>query len=100
MANARTGLWSAFGALIGGAAGAAAGRYAALARPRARGDSGRPIDRYGRYPAYEAGSGSEVEDAMVIGGATGAVLGSFVAATMAGEDPPAPPPTSLYQLRR
>lgn len=114
MANARTGLWSVFGALVGGAAGVAAGRYAALARPRARsgdgggggGGGGRGrygAPQYGGFSEYQPGgrsSGSEVEDAMVIGGATGAVLGAFVGATVAGEDPPPPPPTALYQLRR
>jgi len=32
MANAKTGIWSAIGAVVGGAAGAAAGHYAAKAR--------------------------------------------------------------------
>jgi outer membrane lipoprotein SlyB len=72
MSNAKTGLWSAIGALLGGVAGAAAGRYAAEARPRYR---------HGYGP-----QGVEVEDAMVVGGATGAVVGAFVAGTVAGAD--------------
>jgi hypothetical protein len=69
MSNARTGLWSAVGALFGGIAGAAAAKYAAQARPRGR------------------STGAEVEDAMVVGGATGAVLGAFVAGAAMGEEP-------------
>jgi hypothetical protein len=30
----------------------------------------------------------ELEDAMVVGGATGAVVGAFLGGTIAGEDPP------------
>lgn len=70
MSNAKTGLWSAFGALLGGAAGAAAGHYAAKARPR------------------RAHSAQEMEDAMVVGGATGAVVGAFIAGAAAGDPPP------------
>lgn len=95
MGNARTGLWSALGALVGGAIGATAGRYAATARPRARsGGGGRygDMERYGRFATREQGGAGEIEDAMVIGGATGAVLGAFVAGTVAGEDPPPTPP--------
>jgi len=74
MANAKTGICSAIGAVLGGAAGAAAGRYAAMARPaRAR---------------YAGGQSQAVEDAMVVGGATGAVVGAFFAGTVAGEDEP------------
>jgi|HubBroStandDraft_1064217.scaffolds.fasta_scaffold14595_7 hypothetical protein len=68
MSNAATGVWSALGALLGGVAGAAAAKYVVESRPRGRGNRDRA---------------SEVEDAMVVGGAAGAVLGSFVAgATM------------------
>jgi len=71
VSNAKTGLWSAFGALLGGAAGAAAGHYAAKTRPR-----------------YVGGgtSAQQVEDAMVVGGATGAVAGAFIAAALTGEE--------------
>jgi hypothetical protein len=79
MSNAKTGLWSAIGALIGGAAGAAAGRYAADYRPRTR------------Y-APASGRGNEIEDAMVVGGAAGAVIGAFIGGTASGEDPPPPSP--------
>ena len=68
MSGATTGLWSAFGALLGGALGATAGHYAAKARPR--------------YTGSEA-----VEDAMVIGGATGAVVGAFVGGAASGQEP-------------
>ena len=64
MSDAKTGIWSAVGAVIGGAAGALAGRYAATMRPRVR------------YAA--ALRGVEIEDAMVVGGATGAVVGAFI----------------------
>lgn len=74
MSNAKTGLLSAFGALLGGVAGAAAGHYAANARPRVR------------YAAEDRGT--DVEDAMVIGGAAGAVVGAFIGGTVGGEDPP------------
>ena len=70
MSNAKTGLMSALGALIGGALGATAGHYAARARPR------------------RAGSVQEIEDAMVVGGATGAVVGAFFAGTAAGAETP------------
>jgi len=80
MSNARTGLWSAIGAVIGGAAGAAGGYYAAQARPRVR-YANAPLPR-------KRSKGQAVEDAMVVGGATGAVVGAFLAGTMAGEDPP------------
>jgi hypothetical protein len=76
MSNAKTGLWSAIGALLGGAAGAAAGRYAAAdLRPRVR---------------YAAARGDDIEDAMVVGGAAGAVLGAFIGGTVAGEELPPP----------
>lgn len=75
MANAKTGLWSAFGALLGGVAGAAAGHYAATMRPRVRAELGI--------------GGADIEDAMVIGGATGAVLGAFIGGAAGGESAPA-----------
>lgn len=71
MSNARTGLWSAIGAFLGGAAGAAAGRYAAQSRPTGSTSSAR-----------------QVEDAMVVGGATGAVAGAFIGGALAGEEEP------------
>lgn len=81
MSNAKTGLWSAFGALLGGAAGAFAGRYAAEMRPRVR--------------YVTEGGGAEIEDAMVIGGAAGAVIGAFIGGTAGGEDsPPAALPST------
>ena len=76
MSNAKTGLLSAIGALLGGAAGAYAGRYVAETRPRVR------------YSIAERGG--EIEDAMVVGGAAGAVFGAFVGGTVGGE--PTPPP--------
>lgn len=76
MSNGTTGFWAAAGALLGGIAGAQAGKYAANARPR--------------YQYASAPKGAEVEDAMVIGGAVGAVLGAFVAGTVAGEETPKP----------
>lgn len=80
MSNSKTGVWSALGSLLGGALGAVAGRYVAESRPRVQ------------YAA-QRGHGSETEDAMVIGGATGAVLGAFIGGAAAGEDPPQPCPT-------
>lgn len=78
MSNVNTGFWSALGAVVGGAAGAVGGHYAAQFRPR---------HRFAR-----AGRGDELEDAMVTGGAIGAVAGAFVFGALAGEDnPPAPP---------
>lgn len=68
--NAKTGFWSAFGALVGGAAGAYAGKYAVQMRPRYSDD---------RRPA-----GVEVEDAMVVGGAAGATVGAFLGGSLAG----------------
>ena len=73
MSSTRTGLWSAFGALLGGAAGAAAGHYAAKARPR--------------YAGGSSTSGETVEDAMVVGGATGAVVGAFIGGAASGPEP-------------
>lgn len=86
MSNAKTGIFSALGALVGGLAGAAAGRYAAESRPRHRYSYGE--DRPGRRTP----AGSEVEDAMVVGGATGAVVGAFLGGTLAGEPEPAATP--------
>jgi uncharacterized membrane protein YfcA len=79
MANAKTGVMSALGAAVGGALGAAAGYYAAQYRPRLKYGSGRRMHARGEQ---------EIEDAMVIGGATGAVVGAFVGGTVGGEDPP------------
>lgn len=82
MASAKVGILSALGAVVGGALGATAGRYAATARPRVR------------YAA-QRGRGHEIEDAMVVGGAAGAVFGAFVAGTLASdESPPALPPAA------
>lgn len=78
---------SAIGALLGGAIGAAAGKYAVEARPRYR-YAQQPMRPMRRGPG-----GSEVEDAMVVGAASGAVLGAFIGGTVAGEDPP--PATQL-----
>jgi hypothetical protein len=74
VSNASTGFFSALGAVLGGAAGAYAGSYAAKMRPRVR---------YAHAPR-----GQDVEDAMMIGGATGAVVGAFIGGTIAGEDTP------------
>ncbi len=72
MSNAKTGLWSAVGALFGGVAGAYAGKLVAEHAPR---------KYYG---------GRNVGDAMAAGAATGAVVGAFAAGTMAGEPTAAP----------
>jgi hypothetical protein len=78
VSSAKTGLWSALGALAGGFVGAKAGYYAATTRPRVR---------------YAAQRGGNVEDAMVVGGATGAVIGAFVGGALSGESPaPQQPP--------
>jgi hypothetical protein len=53
--NNKAGFWSAFGAIAGGVVGAAAAKYAVRLR-------------------YDV----NVEDAMVLGGAAGAVIGAFV----------------------
>jgi len=80
MSNAKTGLWSAIGALLGGAVGATAGKYVSQTRPRAR---------------YGGGiMPGETEDAMVVGGAAGAVLGAFVAGASTGESAPLPQSSS------
>jgi outer membrane lipoprotein SlyB len=81
MSNAKTGIWSALGALAGGLAGAAAGKLAVEARPRYR-------YGYAEQPPRRRPGGSEVEDAMVVGGAAGAVLGAFIGGTMSGEETP------------
>lgn len=73
MSNAKTGLWSAVGALFGGVVGAYAGKAVHQYQPRR-----------GYY-----GKGGDVADAMAVGAATGAVIGSFAAGTMAGESVPA-----------
>jgi len=79
MSNAKTGIWSALGALAGGLAGAAAGKYAVETRPRYR---------YTEQPPRRRPGGSEVEDAMVVGGAAGAVFGAFLGGTLSGEETP------------
>lgn len=83
MSNAKTGFLSALGAVLGGAAGATAGYYAQQARPRLR---------FGEARRRKRSRGQATEDAMVIGGATGAALGAFIGGTWAGE---APPPKQL-----
>jgi hypothetical protein len=90
MSNAKTGVLSAFGALLGGAAGAFAGRYAVQMRPRTQSS---------RRVSYQ-----EVEDAMVIGAGAGSVIGAFVGGTLGGEEAPqvvavAARPTVQPQLR-
>jgi hypothetical protein len=70
MSNARTGLWSAVGALLGGVAGAFAGKAVVQYTPR-------------KY--YGARRDVNVADAMATGAAAGAVVGAFAAGTMAGE---------------
>lgn len=72
--SAKSGFLSALGAVLGGFAGAAAGFYAPKLRPRSR---------YANAPR-----GQEIEDAMVIGGATGAVVGAFLGGAIGGEDAP------------
>ncbi len=67
MSNAIGGLWAGLGALAGGALGAYAGKYAAESRPR----------------GYV--HGAAVEDAMIVGGGVGSVLGAFLAGTVMGE---------------
>ena len=81
--NAKAGLSSALGALLFGVGGAYAGRYAAEMRPRVR------------YAA--AGRGSEIEDAMVVGGAAGAVVGAFIGGAIGGNDPVPATPTGQLQ---
>lgn len=82
MSNARTGFWSGVGAIAGGFAGVYAGRWMATKRPRVT---------YARESRGDA-----IEDAMVVGGATGAVAGAFIAGTLAGEEtPPALPPSKV-----
>lgn len=73
MSNAKTGLMSAIGATLGGVAGAVAGHYAATMRPRVK------------YAVREGGG--DVEDAMVVGGAAGMVVGAFIGGTLAGVEP-------------
>ncbi len=77
MSSASTGFWSALGAVVGGFAGATAGHYAAQYRPRVR---------YARAPR---GGVDAMEDAMVIGGAAGAVAGAFIGGALADESTPA-----------
>ena len=69
--SAKTGLWSAFGALLGGVAGATA---ASMLPPRAR-----------YAVAGRAG------DTRVVGGAAGAIVGAFLGGALGAESPPAQP---------
>lgn len=86
MSNAKTGLWSAIGALLGGAATAAAvGYYYVELRPRVRGRGRR-------------GGGESVEDAMTVGGAAGAVMGAFIGGMASGE--PSPTLAPVYQIQK
>jgi hypothetical protein len=86
MSNASTGLWSALGALVGGITGALTARYVVSARPRYRYADEKSAPRPAGRPR-----GGEIEDAMVIGGGAGAVLGAFIGGAAAGEEaPPAP----------
>jgi uncharacterized protein YcfJ len=71
--SAKTGIWSAIGALAGGVAGAAVGHYAAGTHRRMH---------------YSAERNSPVADAMVTGGAIGAVFGAFLGGTVANDEPP------------
>jgi hypothetical protein len=79
MSDAKTGLLSALGAVLGGAAGAAAGYAAARYRPSVQ-------VRYAK--SFRRSRGAEIEDAMVIGGASGAVVGAFIGGTLAGSNTP------------
>jgi hypothetical protein len=69
MSNAKTGLWSAVGALLGGVAGAYAGKAVIRYTPR----------------KYYGARKVSVADAMATGAAAGAVVGAFAAGTMSGE---------------
>jgi hypothetical protein len=75
--NNKTGFWSAFGALVGGAIGATTAKYAVQVRPR-HSYTGRP-------------PGTEIEDAMVIGGAAGAMIGAFVGGGASSPKDTSPP---------
>lgn len=83
MSNARTGFWSALGAVAGGAAGAYAGRYVAIHRPRIT---------YTGEAKHRRSKGQHIEDAMVVGGGVGATLGAFIVGTVAAEEAPPPAP--------
>lgn len=76
MASARTGVWSALGALVVGAAGALAGREIARAYP----DVTYSLRRR---------RGGPVTDAMVAGGAAGAIVGAFIGGALSGDSSPA-----------
>ena len=69
MSNTKTGLLSALGAVLGGAAGAAAGHYATKSRGVRYFKSRRNVD------------------AVVVGGAAGAVVGAFIGGAVGAEDP-------------
>lgn len=66
------------GAFVVGAAGAFAGREIARAYPG-------PVVR---YYSIRKGRGGRVTDAMVAGGAAGAVVGAFIGGALAGDAPP------------
>ena len=97
MSNPKTGLWAAIGALAGGLLGVTTARYVAVSRPRYRYGYGEQPPQPAPKPSKRGGPvGPEVEDAMIVGGAAGAMLGAFIGGTAAGEDetPPQqyPPP--------
>jgi len=89
--NTKVGFWSAFGALVGGVVGATSAKYVSEARPRYR----YAEKRYAQQKPAGGGRkriGTEIEDAMVIGGSAGALLGAFMgAAASAPEELPPPP---------
>jgi uncharacterized membrane protein YfcA len=85
MSNAKTGIWSAIGALAGGALGALAGKTAVESRPRSR-------YAYAPRQGRRGPGGADVEDGMVVGGAAGAVFGAFLGGAIAGEETPPQPP--------
>jgi len=90
MSNVKTGFWSAIGALAGGVAGAYAGKFAVQQRPRYRYAT---ESRFSPVPSRRGPGGTEIEDAMVIGGSAGAVIGAFIGgAASAPADSPEPPP--------
>lgn len=76
--SAKTGFFSALGAILGGTAGAAAGYAAAKYRPRIQ---------YRTRSVRQRGD-SQIEDAMVIGGAAGAVVGAYVGGATSSDPAP------------
>jgi hypothetical protein len=85
--NAKTGIWSALGAVVGAVAGATAGHYALQYRPKIRYAT---EARARRVVRARRPSSQEMEDAMVIGGAVGATVGAFFGGTVMGEETPPP----------